>query len=183
MKLSALFLPLYFFLPQAAICQEEIYEVTNGSIRFHSDAPQELIKAASNNLIGAVNLSKRTFLFKMNIASFSGFNSPLQKEHFNENYMESDLYPVAAYSGKIIEDVDISKDGDYYIRTKGKLNIHGVDKQRIIKCHIVCGKGIITMRSDFVVLLEDHKIKIPRIVSEKLSPEIHVSVNATLNKR
>jgi len=177
---------LYAILLSAPICgfgQEEVYEVNNGTIRFHSDAPQELIRAASKNLIGVIDLSKRTFLFKVNIASFVGFNSPLQKEHFNENYLESDIFPFATYTGKIIEEIDLTKNGDYNVRAKGKLTIHGVDHQRIIKCRVICKNGTITVQSDFTVLLADYNIKIPRIVSDKLSPEINVSINALLMSR
>jgi hypothetical protein len=163
-----------------ASAQKAIYQVANGGVRFHSDAPLEFINATSNGLIGAVDIAKRTFLFKISIPSFDGFNSPRQKEHFNENYMESDLFPIAVFSGKIIEEIDLSKEGEYSIRAKGKLLIHGVGQQRTIKCRIVCENGKISVRSDFVVLLADHNIKIPRIVSDKLSPEINVSISAEL---
>jgi len=116
----------------------------------------------------------------MNVASFAGFNNPLQKEHFNENYMESDRYPIASYSGKIIEETDLTKDGDYYIRAKGKLTIHGVAHQQIIKCHIICKKGKIKVQAEFIVMLADYNINIPRIVSDKLSEKINISVNAYL---
>jgi hypothetical protein len=51
--------------------------------------------------------------------SFQGFNSPLQKEHFNENYVESDKFPEASFKGKIIEDQDLTVDGTYELRAKG----------------------------------------------------------------
>lgn len=163
-----------------AFAQNDIYQVSGGIVRFHSDAPLEFINATSKGLLGVVDISKRTFLFKISIPSFDGFNSPRQKEHFNENYMESDRFPVAIFSGKIIEDIDISKDGEYTIRAKGKLVIHGVAQQRTIKCRIICGNGKIAVSSDFMVLLADHNIKIPRIVSDKLSSEINVSISAEL---
>ncbi len=183
MRQLVLIIYMMIFHAGFTAAQKDIYQVATGSIRFYSDAPLEMIRAASRNLIGAVDVSKRTFLFRINIVSFQGFNSPRQKEHFNENYMESDLYPLASYSGKIIEDVDFTKDGEYNIRAKGKLTIHGVERQRIIKCHIVCKNGAISVQSDFTVLLADHNIKIPRIVSDKLSPEINVSVNIMLAQR
>lgn len=167
-------------IPLHGLGGEVVYEVASGSIKFHSDAPQELIRASSRNLVGVVDVKKRTFVFKINVASFEGFNSPRQKEHFNENYMESDVFPFASYSGKIIEEIDLLKDGEYSIRAKGKLTIHGVEHQRIIKCHVICKNGVITVQSDFSVLLAEHNIKIPRIVSDKLSPEINVSVIAVL---
>ncbi len=171
------------FLPIVCRGQSDVYEVTTGAIHFHSDAPQELIKATSKNLVGVIDASKRTFLFKISVASFAGFNSPLQKEHFNENYMESEIFPYASFSGKIIEEIDLTKDGDFNVRAKGKLSIHGVEHQRIIKCHVMCRSGTIMVQSDFTVLLADYNIKIPRIVSDKLSPEINVSINAILSSR
>ena len=162
--------------------QSGIYQVSESSVHFYSDAPLEMIRASSAGMVGAVDVARRTFLFKINIVSFQGFNSPRQKEHFNENYMESDMYPLAMYSGKIIEEVDFSQDGEYDIRSKGKLIIHGVEKQRIIKCHISCKGGDISVKTGFKVLLADHNIKIPRIVSDKLSPEINVAVNVVLTQ-
>jgi polyisoprenoid-binding protein YceI len=162
---------------------QAIYEAKAGTISFHSYAPKELIFASSSQLEGLVDVQKKVFAFRISISSFKGFNSPLQREHFNENYMESAAYPQASFSGKIIEDVDFTKDGTYEVRAKGKLMIHGVAQERTIKSRIVTKDGIITITSDFSVLLIDHNIKIPRVVYEKLAPEISVSVSAQLNRR
>lgn len=168
----------------SGVCQaQRFFDIANGTIRFRSDAPQELIRASSDRLIGTVDIEKRMFAFKIGIASFMGFNSPLQREHFNENYMETSLFPEASFSGKIIEDVDFSKDGQYLVRAKGKLKIHGIDQERIIRSVVTCKEGKIVIQSDFIVTLADHNIKIPKVVHEKLSPEINVSVHATLVPR
>ena len=173
-KLIAIFL---LSIPLACFGQQ-VYETTSGVVRFHSDAPQELIKASSNQLKGIIDIRKKTFAFRVGISSFLGFNSPLQREHFNENYMETSFFPEASFSGKIIEEIDLSRDGEYVIRAKGKMKIHGVEQERIIRSLVVRKNGKISIQSDFIVLLADHSIKIPRLVSEKLSPEINVSVNA-----
>lgn len=158
----------------------QVYEVHAGFVKFHSDAPQELIRAESNALRGAVDVKKNTFAFRISIATFQGFNSPLQREHFNENYMETALFPEGSFSGKIIEDIDASQDGVYEVRAKGKLKIHGLEQERIIKAQIVTRDGKMVITSDFTVTLADHNIKIPRIVYDKLSPVINVSITATL---
>lgn len=158
--------------------QQTIYMVKTGTINFSSEAPKELISASSKKLKGILDIDKRTFAFRIDIASFSGFNNTLQREHFNENYMESNLFVAATFKGKIIEDIDLRKDGSYSIRTKGKLNIHGIEQERIIKVLVVVKKGKISVKSDFNVSLTDHNIKIPRVMNDKLSPEIQVSVNA-----
>lgn len=97
---------------------QPVYRVQKSTITFNSDAPNELIKATSKKLKGLVNSGKKQFAFKVDVVSFEGFNSPLQREHFNENYMESFRYPDMSFSGKIIEDVDLSKDGKYTIRPR-----------------------------------------------------------------
>lgn len=171
---------LMMLLPLAGFSQADVYEVKSGEIHFFSEAPKELISASSKNLKGFLDISRKTFAFKIDIPSFVGFNNPLQRGHFNENYMESTVYPHATFKGKIIEDVDFGKEGNYDIRAKGKLNIHGVEQERIIKVMLSIRKGKLTAKSDFTVLLSDHNIKIPRVVNDKLSPEIKVTVDASL---
>jgi len=162
---------------------QAIYQTVNGKISFSSEAPLELIRASSGELAGLLDNDKKTFSFKINIRSFQGFNSPLQREHFNENYMESDKFPQASFSGKIIEEVDLSKDGDYEVRAKGILTIHGVSQERIIKTNVSVKNKKITITGKFSVLLSDHNIPIPIVVYKKLANEIKVEVNATLEPR
>lgn len=152
-------------------------------INFRSDAKLELIRAASKELKGAIETDKKTFSFKVRMRSFEGFNSPLQREHFNENYMESENFPEATFNGKIIEDVDFNTPGKYTVRAKGILNIHGIEQERIIKSDVEIKPGSISIKSTFTVLLSDHKILIPKVVSEKLANEIKVDIAAELLPR
>ena len=128
-------------------------------------------------------MNKKNFSFKIDMHSFQGFNSPLQREHFNENYMESDKYPDASFKGKIIEDVDLTADGSYELRAKGTLTIHNVPQERIIKSNVTVKKNIITVNSNFTVLLSAHNIPIPKVVNQKLANEIMVEVNTVLEPR
>jgi hypothetical protein len=160
-----------------------LYHTTKGRIDFRSDAPFEIIKASSNDLIGLLDISKNNFSFKVLIRSFQGFNNPLQKEHFNENYLESDKYLDASFKGKIIEDADFSVDGTYPLRAKGILTIHNVSQERIIKSDVTVKNNIITVHSNFTVLLSDHNIPVPKVVNQKLANEIKVEVNATFEPR
>jgi polyisoprenoid-binding protein YceI len=160
-----------------------LFEVRKGKIQFHSSAELELIKAESDQLKGLVDIGRKQFAFKVPMNSFKGFNSPLQQEHFNENYLETSSYPEASFSGKIIEDDDLGKDGTYTLRAKGNLTIHGVAQERIIKSTVNVSQGKIKINAAFTVQLADHGIKIPRIVSEKLSSEISVQIQAELEPK
>jgi hypothetical protein len=179
-RLTGLFLPLLLISMQPP---QQILEVKKGRIEFHSNTELELIKAESDQLKGLLDLSKKQFAFKVPMNSFRGFNSPLQQEHFNENYVESARYPDASFSGKIIEDEDLYRDGNYDIRAKGNLTVHGVSQERIIRSKITVKSGKVRLQSSFTVLLADHNIRIPRIVSEKLSAEINVGIDANLEPK
>lgn len=160
-----------------------VFNVQKGFVSFRSDAPLELINPSSTEMNGIVETDKKEFAFSVNIKSFTGFNSAIQKEHFNENYLESNKFPTATFVGKIIEDINFTKNSTVNIRAKGILTIHGVQQERIIKSDITIHNGIISIKSNFTVLLADHNIPIPKVVHEKLASEIKVEVNGELKPR
>jgi polyisoprenoid-binding protein YceI len=184
MKRTAFILAIMSFLMTSLQAQGgHIYSTTSGTISFQSDAPFELIKASSNDVKGLLDATKKSFAFKVKMSSFEGFNSALQQEHFNENYIESSKYPEATFTGKIIEDEDIDADGSYTIRAKGNLTIHGISQERIIKADLVVKQGKIFFKSNFTVLLSDHNIPVPKVVKDKLATEIKVEVKGQLEPR
>lgn len=119
----------------------------------------------------------------MNIESFDGFNNGLQKEHFRENYMETQKYENATFKGKIIEDIDLSKNGSYTIRAKGIFNIHGTEKEKLVKVKVTIKDKEILIETNFEVPLEDHNIKIPKVVNQKIASVIMVEVKANLKPK
>lgn len=163
--------------------RDEIFRCENGKVGFKSDAPLEVIQAKSSKLRGAIDSENQTFAWTVDVKTFEGFNSPLQREHFNENYMESKKYPKASFTGKIIEAIDFQKDGTYSIRAKGQLNIHGVEQERIIKSQLEVSGNKIKIQSTFGVPLSDHNITIPKIVYQKIAEEITITVDAELVKK
>jgi hypothetical protein len=167
-------------LKESALQHGFIMSTNSGKVSFISEAPLETISAQSNKLKGLVDTTNATFAFSLEISTFEGFNSPLQREHFNDNYLESGKFKTASFSGKIIEDVSLSKPGVYPVRAKGFLSIHGIRRERILPCSITISDKNLKADCDFTVVLIDHGIKIPRIVYDKISPEIKISVSANL---
>jgi hypothetical protein len=156
------------------------YVTEEGSIRFVSEAPLEIIRAASSSLKGAIDIEQKSFLFILDNASFKGFNSPLQQEHFHENYMETKTYPQTTFKGKIIE-LPLPMNGTTQtVRAKGILDLHGVKAEWIIKAVLIYEEGQIHIKADFSIFLEDHAIRIPKVVSKKIAPEIQVTVDAVM---
>ena len=183
MKTNALLLFLFVFLTTGISAQNSIYSTRTGEIYFISDAPLEVIEASSNTLAGKIDASNNTFAFSILIQSFDGFNSPLQRQHFNENYMESHKYKVSVFKGKIVDEVDFTKDGTYEVTAKGTLDIHGVTVEREIKGTLTISNGKINLTTEFDVALKDHKIKIPSVVVKNIAEVVKVTVNINFAKK
>ena len=175
---------LTFLLATTPVFVQHLFELKKGVVEFISDAPLEVITARSKKLNGILDLSKKQFAFKVELRSFDGFNNAMQKGHFNENYMESNTYPQAVFKGKIIEDIDPEHKGTITVRAKGKFIVHGVEQERIIPVTLKIGDNhSISVSGKFSVMLVDHNIKIPKVVIEKLSPEIWVTVTGVLTEK
>ena len=104
-------------------------------------------------------------------------------QHFNEKYLEHDKYPEAIFTGKIIQDFDLSIDGTYDLRAKGKFNIHGKESEKIIRGSVIVKNGVIKIDSKFNVLLSDYNIKIPKVVHEKIANEVIINLKVELNRK
>lgn len=163
--------------------KEVLFTLSGGVIHFISEAPLELIEAKSSDLNGIIASENQTFAFSVSLNTFSGFNSQLQEEHFNENYLESEKYPKATFTGGIIDDVDLFTPGINVVRAKGKFNIHGVEHVQMMEILIKVENEKLEIETEFEILLEDYKIKIPRIVNKKIAESIHVRINGTLEKK
>jgi hypothetical protein len=174
----------YFFLA-LMICNSllfaaSVFVVKSSKVKFKSEAPLETIIAESTELRGMLDVQSKNFAFTINNESFKGFNSPLQREHFNDNYLDTDKYPTISYTGRIIDEIDFNKPGIYTVRAKGMMNVKGINRERLIKSIVEVKPNSVKISADFTVLLDDYSIRIPRVVNQKIATEIQISLTANL---
>ena len=151
----------------------------NSKVSFFSYAPLEDITAVSNKLEGIVDFDTGDFFFRIPITSFI-FPSSLMQKHFNEKYMESELYSMSTFKGSFLNEVSLSKNQLVNIESVGVLNIHGIDREVIIKTDLIIKDSQVDFSSEFEVLLKDYKIKIPKIVMMNIADTILVNVSGNL---
>jgi hypothetical protein len=162
-----IFLPLIAGLACGTVTAQDrdLLRVSRSEVRFTSSAPLETITAVNDRALGVLDRND----VQVPIAEFTGFNAPLQREHFNENYLVSRSWPNATFTGRIIEGIDLREHGSHEVRAKGVLTIRGEPMERVIQCSIdVDGEGV-TVRARFEVPLADHGIRIPRVVQQKVA--------------
>jgi len=153
----------------------------NIRIGMFSSTPLEDIKAVSDQGTGVIVAKTREVVVQLAVKTLE-FDRKLMQEHFNENYIESDKYPLAKFKGVLDQSADLTKDGDYNANVTGVLSLHGVDKQRTIPCRISVRGGVVRVESQFKVACVDHKIDIPRLVFAKIAESISVKLNGQFNQ-
>ncbi|MBL7765706.1 MAG: YceI family protein [Chitinophagaceae bacterium] len=174
------YLTLFYLLFQNA---PEVYKTTNGFVRFQSTTQSEKINAKSGALRAVIDPDSRKFAFAIKLNSFHGFNSQLQEEHYNENYVESRQFPEANFKGRIIESIDFNQSGIYNVRAKGDFYVHGVTNHITVPAEIkIKNLKEISIKCILNINLKDYGIKIPKVVHMKLAEIIQIQVNATLLK-
>lgn len=182
MKLRIIFLSM--LLIAGLTLQAQKFISKSGYVKFYSYTPIEEIEAENNVAASILDPSSGDIQVSMLIRSFS-FKKELMQEHFNENYMESDVYPKSSFKGKVtnIDQVDFKKNGTYPVDVEGDITIHGVTKTLKTNGTIEINKGIPTAKTKFKVLTEEFKIEIPDLVKEKIAKEIEVTVHITYQER
>jgi polyisoprenoid-binding protein YceI len=167
-------LPLLFFI--SIDCFSQQYIANDGEITFFSYAPIEDIKAVNKKVSAAFDVSNNDIVFQLYISDFN-FRKKLMQTHFNENYLESDIFPKANFVGKVFALEDDSA------IVRGLLTIHGVSKEIEANGMFIKNNNSIKISSEFNVKLEDYNVSIPTIVMYKIAEEILVNVVIKLNSK
>ena len=102
------------------------------------------------------------------------------QEHFNENYVETEKFPNAIFKGKINEKVDWTKDGETKVTVTGKLNMHGVEKDRTIDGKVTVKGSVIIISTKFFIHIVDYNIKVPSHYVKNIAEDVEVKLDASL---
>jgi len=167
---------LFALLPMLVNAQRHF--TRTGEISFYSSTPIEDIEAYNKSANSVIDLGTGAIQFAVQLKSFT-FEKALMQEHFNENYVESDIFPKAVFKGKIkdLGAVDLDKDQTIEVVVPGTMELHGVTKNVEAKGTLTVKGGKLSAKSSFMINPEDYDIEIPGVVREKIAKEIEVKVN------
>ena len=154
----------------------QVFTTRTGFIGFYSKTPLEDIKAENNQVYAAVDGGKKNLAFILLLKGFI-FSKELMQVHFNENYVESDKYPKASFSGQIMGNFSPDKEGVYNVIVKGDLTLHNVTREIEAPGRLELKSGKLYGKAEFKLSPEDFNISIPSIVREKINSEITVRVD------
>tara|TARA_S200000501_G_scaffold306651_1_gene295453 strand:- start:10377 stop:10925 length:549 start_codon:yes stop_codon:yes gene_type:complete len=148
-----------------------------------SKAAFEPIKANNNKTVSIIDSDSGQIAAVILISEFD-FRLGLMQEHFNENYLESNIYPKSTFEGQIINFNLKELNGDFKeFDIEGVLMIKGVNNEIITKAKIRKLDEKIELKSVFSVMLSDYNVKIPKIVFKKIDEEVKINLNFVYERK
>lgn len=171
-KLLLLFITILClsFVPKA----NQTYIERQGKITFFSYTPVENIQATNNQALSIFDADSKQIVVEILMRAFS-FKKSLMYEHFNESYIESDLYPRAFLKAEVV-DFDPSLDSQTRI-IKGDFTMRGISKPIEIKVNITKSNNGFQFQGELEVKIDDHEIKVPKVLAANIAKKIQVSFN------
>jgi polyisoprenoid-binding protein YceI len=176
--MKRLLLVAALFISVVGIQAQTKFFTKNGKIYFNATSPSspEKIEATNEKAIAKLDVATGEMEFGVLMKGFL-FEKSLMQEHFNENYVESDKFPKAMFKGTItnISSVDLNKDGNYPIKVKGMMTMHGVTKEVVADGTLSVKDGkVISGLSNFKVSFKEFGIEIPSLVKDKVAEQADI---------
>jgi hypothetical protein len=175
---------LIAFLVLNHLLHAQQYFTKNGRITFFSKTLVENIEAENNQVISVIDFKTGSIQFSLLNNAFH-FPKAKMEEDFNDDYIESAKYTKTAFKGTIADIAKISFDkaGTYDVQVTGDLNMHGVTKKISAPSTITVKDGKVSGRSTFKLNVSDYNIRIPAVVSNKVSNNIEITVSCNYEKK
>lgn len=156
-------------------CQHSVAQkiiARQGQVAFFSYTPVENIKAENNQVLSIIDLSNGEVAVSMLMNAFI-FEKALMREHFNESYIESDMYPKATFEGQVFNYNGFPGAEQSNI-IKGIFSMHGISREIEVKAKMEYAEGRWTMTGGFEAVVDNYKIKIPALLSGNIAKVVSV---------
>ena len=148
-----------------------------GRVSFLSTSIIEDIEATNAATAAVVDLATGQLAFAVPIREFQ-FKRTLMQEHFNENYMESEKYPKATFTGHVsgADELALGTAGPHPVQVAGDLTMHGVTHHVAVAGTLELKGGQLLASAVFQVAPADYHIEIPLLVREHIAKIVTVRV-------
>lgn len=180
MKPLFLIVLLATLLAPGAVTAQSKYMTKTGQVSFFSSTPIEDIDAKTQQVAAVVDFSTGQLAFSLPVKSFM-FKRTLMQEHFNENYIESDKFPKATFSGKFVglDAATLATAGTHTVQVEGDLTLHGVTHHVRVPASLELKADQLLAAATFPVVPADYNIEIPLLVRNSIAKVMTVRVALT----
>jgi polyisoprenoid-binding protein YceI len=118
--------------------------------------------------VGSVSLVIDTSSYNSNIG--------LRDQDVQEHYLEVQQYPAIRFNSTGIQDIKRPQSSEdlWQITVRGRLELHGVQKEVIVPVRLLYQTNKITAQGNFRFVLEDFNIRVPTLLFLKAGNQVDV---------
>ncbi|MFP2995774.1 YceI family protein [Spongiivirga sp. MCCC 1A20706] len=154
---------------------DETFIERQGQITFFSYTAVENIEATNNQVLSQFNPNTGEIAVSILMRAFI-FKKKLMRQHFNESYIESDLYPKATFTG-FIEGFNSNLTDPQTKIIKGDFTLKGITTPMEFKADINQKNGDYQITGELEVNIDDYKIRVPKLLAPNIAKTIQVTFN------
>ena len=172
---------LFVLVSAASLVSASGMMAKSGMVRFFSKTHIEDIEGVSKTAVSSLDLETGALAIKARNTTFV-FPDKLMQEHFNENYMESEKFPVSSFTGTIsgLDRAALDAGKKVSVVVDGNLDVHGVAQHYHTTGSLQkAADGSVVGDTKFFVKMLDHKIKIPSVVAANLCDSMEITSKFT----
>jgi polyisoprenoid-binding protein YceI len=140
--------------------------IVNGALRVRQGEARGDIDRLQE--VGSVSLVIDTSSYNSNIG--------LRDQDVQEHYLEVQQYPVIRFNSTGIQNIKRPQSPEdlWQITVRGRLELHGVQKEMIVPVRLLYQTNKITAQGNFRFVLEDFNIRVPTLLFLKAGNQVNV---------
>ena len=115
-------------------------------------------------------LSGGQFRFEVHLISLDT-GIKLRNRHMREKHLETDKYPLAEYTGKLVR-VEKKRPNELLVAILGKMKIHGIERNFTTEVTVAIENNSYHVQCEIPLKLTDYEIKIPRFLLLKMDDNV-----------
>ncbi len=180
-----LLLLLLLAAPLAAQTEYHVDKKAKNEVKFISDAPVEDFEGVTGSIDGYLSYGAggvtddSKLYFEVDLRTLdTGIG--LRNRHMREDYLHTDTYPYAKFSGRITQFEKTG--GAQKVTVRGSMDIHGVKKPMRVTGTLHDSGSSLRIKTEFEVKLTDHDIEVPQFMFLKIDESMQLLLDFHLKK-
>lgn len=151
-----------------------------GKVTFYSHTDVEHIKAVNHQALCVLDIETGEITLDILMKAFA-FENVRMQTHFNESYVESDLYPKATFKGKVV-DFDKTQNNTQIRMINGLFTLKNITTPLVFKVTIDRTHDSYVISGTTTIFIDHYNINIPRLFASNISKEIKISFHFDFHK-
>ena len=153
---------------------QKTYTTKAAKVKFFSHTVAEDVEAINNQVVCSINNKTGQVSFAALIKGFK-FENSLMQQHFNgKDYMNSDKFSKANFTGTItnITTVNFVKNGIYTVSVDGILTLHGISQNIQPTGVIIVANSKVSLKSTFKIKPKSFGVTVPDGIADELETTV-----------